>query len=266
MNIIHIIFWIIIILSGLYLLFSVLSNVVEGFNTELDTREKDLKNEINNYITLVNETLCSSYKQILDLKIDENLPDDQKILPPSEQDPDDRNKAKAKAISDIAQSTMMIPPIKGKLEPIDPSKVSNLQFSVKTTGFLFPCPPPKDALQIPNNIDEFIRRSTDAFNPTIIDMKKNIEKSLSCPKKEKFTSSPVSESISDINYSIEGFNEANTDPKLTEQKIQVLQIKANVLKKVVLEPSFVKLITNIKTLKELKAKAESGEASTNCSA
>ena len=86
MNIIHIVFWIIIILSGLYLLFSVLSNVVEGFNTELDTREKDLKNIVDNFqnlnermkkltneLSLVDRKMCDSKDLYIGIEFPENI-------------------------------------------------------------------------------------------------------------------------------------------------------------------------------------------------
>lgn len=267
---IHVILWIIIILSGLHLVYLILRNTVEGFNQKLpDTREKDLRKEITQYMTLANDTLCTAYKQILDQKVDENLPDDQKILQASDQDPDERHKAKAKAITDIAQSTMpMMPGPIGltrriPLKPIEPSKVQSLVFSVETTGFLFPCPPPTEPLQVPNNIDIMIKSTVDAFFPQIDNMKKKIEESLSCPKKETTTEKYIDYQM---HYITEPFDDANADPNLAEQRIQVLQIKADALKKALLDTTFVTFITHIKTLKELKAKAESGTGSTNCSA
>jgi hypothetical protein len=142
------------------------------------------------------------------------------------------------------------------LAPIDPSKVESLKFSFETTGFLFPCPPPTDALQVPNNIDVMINMTTMAFIPEIDSIKKKIEDSLSCPPKEKFIN---------MTYNTEGFDDATADPALQEQRIQVLQIKADALKKAILEPQFVKFTTNVKILRELKAKAQSGQGSTNCS-
>jgi len=264
--ILHILGWTIIALLASYLIYLILSNAVEGFDgTPPDTREKDLREEVTQYMTLANDTICTAYKEILDQKIQENLSDTQKILPPSDQDPDERHKAKAKAISDMAQSTMPVMPgpfgatRRYPLKPIEPSKIESLVFSVETTGFLFPCPPPTEPLQVPNNIDEMIRKTAAAFYPQINDMKKKIEESLSCPpKKQKFV---------DMNlyYSKEGFEEANADPALAEQRIQALQIKANVLKKVLLEPTFVSFTSDVKTLRELKAKAESGQGGTNCS-
>lgn len=257
---VHIILWTLIICSGLYLLYLVLSTV-EGFNDIPDTREKDLKKEVTQYMTLANETLCVAYKQILDQKVEEYLSDDQKILSPSEQDPDERHKAKAQAISEIAQSTMpMIPGLNKRqpLKPITPSEVINLVFSVEKTGFLFPCPPPKDPLQVPNNIDLMIKNTTEAFFPQINNIKKKIEESLSCPKKQNFTDY--------MTYTTEGFDDAAKDPALAGQRIQVLQIKADALKKALVEPTFVSFISVVKTLRELKAKAESGTGSTNCSA
>ena len=264
---VHIILWCLIICSGLYLLYLILSTFIEGFDdlTAPDTREKDLRKEVTQYITLANDTLCVAYKEILDQKIDEILPEAQRILPPSDQDPDERHKAKAKAISDIAQNTMPLMPgpiglIKRQpLTPIKASEVENLVFSVEKTGFLFPCPPPKDPLQVPNNIDVMIRNTTAAFFPQIQAMKKKIEESLSCPKKEKFTDY-------NMEYITEGFDDAAADPALAEQRIQVLQIKADALKKVLVEPSFVSFISQVKSLREIKAKAESGQGSTNCSA
>ena len=264
---VRIILWSLVVGSGLYLLYLVLSATVEGFDDAIssDTREKDLRKEVTEYVTLANETLCVAYKEILDQKITENLPDDQKGLPASDQDPDERHKAKAKAISDIAQSTMPLMPgpvgltRRQPLTPIKGSEVENLVFSVEKTGFLFPCPPPKDPLQVPNNIDVIIRNTTDAFFPQINDMKKKIEESLSCPRKQKFTDY-------NMEYIAEGFDDATKDPALAEQRIQVLKIKAEALKKVLVEPNFVAFISNVKALREIKAKAESGQGSTNCSA
>ena len=267
---IHVILWIIIILFGLYLIYLILLKTVEGFEENpTDIKEKDLRQEITQYMTLANETLCPIYKQLLDQKIDDNLPDDQKILAVSDQDPDERHKAKAKAITDIAQSTMpMIPgpiglKIRIPLKPIEPSKVESLIFSVETTGLLFPCPPPTEPLQVPNNIDIIIKSTVDVFFPQIENMKKKIEESLSCPKKENTT-----EKYTDyqMQYITEPFDDANADPNLAEQRIQVLQIKADVLKKALLDTTFIKFLATVKTLKELKAKAESGNGSTNCSA
>jgi hypothetical protein len=69
-----------------------------------------------------------------------------------------------------------------------------------------------------------------------------------------------------MEYITEGFDDAAADPALAEQRIQVLQIKADALKKVLVEPSFVSFISQVKSLREIKAKAESGQGSTNCSA
>ena len=264
-TLVRILLWGLVIYSGLYLLYLILCTIEEFDVTPPDTREKDLREEVTQYMTLANETLCVAYKEILDQKVGENLPDDQKALPASDQDPDERHKAKAKAISEIAQSTMPMMPgptgltIRQPLTPIKPSEVVNLVFSVEKTGFLFPCPPPKDPLQVPNNIDEMIRNTTAAFFPQIEAMKKKIEESLSCPKKQKFTDYTMQ-------YSSEGFDDAAKDPALAEQRIQVLKIKATALKKVLVEPKFVSFISHVKTLRELKAGAESGQGSTNCSA
>jgi hypothetical protein len=258
-----VILWLLIFLSGLYLIFLVVSTTLEGFDGNIPTtKEKDLKDEITQYMTLANDTICVAYKEVLNQIIDKNLPEDQKSLSVSDQDPDIRQRVKAEAISEIAQLTMpMMPPFGKKipLKPIEPGKVGSLVFSVETTGFLFPCPPPKDPLQVPNNIDQLILKTTDALFPKIIEMKNEIEKALSCP--QKFTNYTPK-----MKYLTEGFEDANADPELAEQRIQVLQIKATALKKAINNPTFITFSSHIKTLKEIKAKAESGQGSTNCSA
>jgi hypothetical protein len=69
-----VILWLLIFLSGLYLIFLVVSNTIEGFDGNIpDTKEKDLKDEITQYMTLANDTICVAYKEVLNQIIDKNL-------------------------------------------------------------------------------------------------------------------------------------------------------------------------------------------------
>jgi len=102
--------WILLAIAAIVLIYLV-SPIHEGF--ESTNPETVLKTEVTNYMTLANDTLCTCYAQLLDQMIDDNLPDAQKALPKSEQDPDERNKAKAKAIHTLAQATVPIPRFPG---------------------------------------------------------------------------------------------------------------------------------------------------------
>ena len=58
----------------------------------------------------------------------------------------------------------------------------------------------------------------------------------------------------------------NDDPTLQIQRIQVLQIKLDALKKGLSSKEYLMLLDKFKELMELKSKAESGQLSPNCSA
>ena len=245
MTILYAVLWFFVIVFGTNLLYIVYNRYEEGFE---DNVKQELITEINNYMTLANDIICPAYQGILDEKINDYLPESQKALSASDQDPDERHKAKALAIHVIAQDTMPIHPITKKpfpLPAIDPTKVQTLKYSPETTGFLFPCPPPTDPMNVPNNIDEYILATSKAILPTLIDMKKNIEKSLSCPPpktKEKFQDKAIS----------------------NDSVIQSLQQKAATLNKALSSDVFISLSSYFKELKELKTKAESGSVTSNC--
>jgi len=270
------ILWIITLCLGLMLLILITRKTIENFDDAATDSEVSLKQEITQYITLANDTLCPCYTQILSQMMDDELPESQKFLPPSDQDPDERHKAKATAITKLAQLT--IPLI--KLQPIDPTKVQTLKFSLETTGLLFPCPPPTDPLQVPNTIDSYIEATIKVFLPKLKTMKEKIEKSLSC-KKEGF--SPIEESNEHFETSMdisvqkpyaeihtpskEDFDDVNNDTSNSAKlaRIQALQLKVSILKKVLISNQFITLNLHYKDLMKLKQKAESGGISSNCS-
>lgn len=258
------------------LLILITRKTIENFDDAATDSEVSLKQEITQYITLANDTLCPCYTQILSQMMDDELPESQKFLPPSDQDPDERHKAKATAITKLAQLT--IPLI--KLQPIDPTKVQTLKFSLETTGLLFPCPPPTDPLQVPNTIDSYIEATIKVFLPKLKTMKEKIEKTLSC-KKEGF--SPIEESNEHFETSMdisvqkpyaeihtpskEDFDDVNNDTSNSAKlaRIQALQLKVSILKKVLISNQFITLNLHYKDLMKLKQKAESGGISSNCS-
>ena len=265
------ILWTIVIIAGLLLIALCSKQYVEGFEDDPETL---LKQEVNNYITLVNDTLCPCYAQVLDQMITDNLPDSQKSLPASEQDPDERHKAKAKAIYELAMSTIpRMPPMNKPsftIPPIRPNEVESLTFSLNRTALLFPCPPPTDPIQLPNNIDEYILRSSTIFLPKLQKIKKNIETALSC-KKEGFRTSGHIKKMTYTNTnthytSIEAFDDVVNDDSLKQQRIQVLQIKADILKKALSSEIFINLQALYKHVMEEKQKAENGKTNSNCSA
>jgi len=273
------ILWTITLCLGLMLIILVTRKTIENFdgNTTINTNsEVNLKQEITQYVTLANDTLCPCYTQILNQMIEDELPDTQKYLPPSDQDPDERHKAKATAITKLAQLT--IPLI--KLQPIDPTKVETLNFSLETTGLLFPCPPPTDPLQVPNTIDSYIEATVKVFLPKLQEMKEKIEKSLSC-KKEGF--SPIQEENEHFETSMdisvqkpyaevhtpskEDFDDVNNDTSNSakQARIQALQLKATILKNILLSNEFITLNLHYKDLMKLKQSAESRQVTSNCS-
>jgi hypothetical protein len=258
------ILWGILITLGVLLLVLVFRKEIEGFDTP--DPEAALRTEVNQYMTLANDTLCPCYSQILDQRITNNLPESQRDLSPSDQDPDERHKAKAKAITELANATIQ----PQRVQDIDPTKIGNLVYSYKTTGLLFPCPPPTDPMQIPNNIDAYITASAKVFLPILTDMKDKIEKSLSCPpKKEGFETTKyygLSDPVEGFTIPAEAFKDVSKDPELKKQRIQTLQAKILVLKKVLLSDIFIGLRSNYTTLMELKKRAESGQIQSNCSA
>jgi len=275
----RVILWCIVITLGILLLVLLFRKEIEGFDTP--DPEIVIRKEVNQYITLVNDILCPCYAQILDQKITDNLPDSQKALSASDQDPDERHKAKANAITDLANSTLNPPQ---RIKTITPSEVNNLEYSLEKTGLLFPCPPPTDPMLIPNNINLFIDATSKAFLPILDDIKKQIEKALSCPKKEGFVASNtenlryasndsetsnkyygLSDPIQGFTVPKETFADVNNDPALKQQRIQTLQAKADILKKVLLSESFITLSAHYATVIALKKKAESGKMQSNCS-
>ena len=267
------ILWIIVIVAGLLLIALCSKNYIEGFEDDPETL---LKQEVNNYITSANDTLCPCYSQVLDQMITDNLSDSQKSLPASEQDPDERHKAKAKAIYELAITTIpTLPPVQKPsfmIPPIKPNEVSSLQFSLQRTAFLFPCPPPTDPIQLPNNIGDYIVRSSIAFIPKLEKIKRNIESALSCKNKNKKEGFQTSGDIQIHNYiniqhtTNEAFEDVANDDTLKQQRIQVLQIKADSLKKALSSEIFMRLQQLYKQVMEEKNKAESGQITSNCSA
>jgi uncharacterized protein YlaN (UPF0358 family) len=224
------ILWLLIILSGLYLLYLIV--VVEGFESipsELDTKEDSLRKEITSQVTILNENLCPIYKTVLDAKIDEYMQKQSEIN-------DDQRKAlrcKAKA---IAKASM----------------------TKDTEGLLFPCPPPTDPIDIPNNIDTYIINTSIIFTLFVIKTKKTIEASLSKCTKERFEDKE-DDCPSPKNVGV------NNDPELQKQRIQALELKLSALKKGLNSKEYLLLLDNYKELTELKAKAESGQLTPNCS-
>lgn len=263
MTIDRFILWGIVITLGLLLFVLFFRKEIEGFDNP--DPETVLRKEVTQYITLANDTLCPCYDLILDQKITENLPESQQSLSPSDQDPDERHKAKAKAITELANATLG----SGRVKDIDPTKVANLIYSYETTGLLFPCPPPTDPMQIPNNIDTFIDATAKVFFPILDDMKNNIEKSLSCPpKKEGFETNRyygLPDPLKGYKIPKEAFQDVNNDAALKQQRIQTLQVKADVLKKVLASETFISLASNYTALMKLKKQWESGQMQSNCS-
>lgn len=263
------ILWFIVIIAGLLLISLYCKEYVEGFQ---DDPEAILKQEINNYITLANDTLCPCYSQVLDQMITDNLPLSQQTLPASQQDPNERRKAKANAIYTLAMSTIpTVPPFNlpsFTILPINPKEVETLTFSLNKTGLLFPCPPPTDPIQLPNNIDEYILRSSLVFIPRLNQIKTNIENAMSCKKEGFKTSGDIREQtyMTNVYTTKEVFEDVANDDTLKQQRIQVLQIKANVLKKALLSETFLKFQALYKHVLTEKQKAESGQISSNCSA
>jgi len=237
MTIIRIILWILVILFVIHLVY--INTVTK--ETFVNDQQKTLENEITKSITLANDILCPVYHQILEQMIDENLPDSQKSLSASDQDPDERRMAKAKAISSLARATIPF------ISPIDPNKVDSLKFSVQTTGLLFPCPAPTNPMLISPLIDKMIIQSSKIFISRLKEMKSKIESSLSCP--EKYTNYEETESFDNIN---------------PDQKTQILKQKLVAILTALASREFIELEALYKDLKELKAKAESGNMSINC--
>jgi len=263
------ILWTIVIVAGLLLIALCSKQYVEDFK---DDPEALLKQEVNNYITLANDTLCPCYAQVLDEMIDDNLPESQKSLPASQQDPDERHKAKAMAIYELAMST--IPRVQPfnipsfRIPPIQPNEVESLKFSLNKTGFLFPCPPPTDPIQLPNNIADYILQSSEIFLPRLNKIKSEIESALSCKKEGFKTSGDIqAQTYTNIEYTtLEAFDDVAKDDSLKQQRIQALQIKADALNKALSSKTFVNLIMTFKKVMEEKKRAESGQTSSNCSA
>jgi len=267
MSIGRIIAWILLAIATIVLLYLTFP-LHEGFDAT--NPETILKTDVTNFMTLANDTLCPCYEQLLDQMIDDSLPDSQKALPKSEQDPDQRRKAKAKAIHDLAQAT--VPVIRGfgniklpGLPAIDPNKVDSLVFSPQVTGLLFSCPSPTDPLQVPNNIGDYIKATTAVFLPKVNNIINNIEKSLTCPPKEGFFEKiDLSRTIETFTNQ-EAFDDVNNNPALQQQRIQALQKKIESLKGSIQTSIFIELDAKFKKLKDLKTRAESGQGSSNCS-
>ena len=124
-------------------------------------------------------------------------------------------------------------------------------------------------MQIPNNIDAFINGTIQVFLPILTDMKDKIEKSLSCSKSEGFETNRyygLSDPIEGYNIPKEAFQDVNNDAALKQQRIQTLQVKAHILKKVLGSKPFISFVTHYTTLMKLKNQFESGQMQSNCSA
>ena len=257
--------WALLITLSILLIVLIFRKQIEEFDNP--DPETILRKEVTQYITLANDILCPCYAQILDQNITNALPESQQSLSASDQDPDERHKAKAKAITDLANLTLG--PLQ-KIKPIDPTKVESLVFSLQTTGLLFPCPPPTDPMKIPITIDSYIIATAKIFLPILSDMKDKIEKAMSCPpKSEGFTTQRyygMPDSLEGYTISKEAFDDVSADPALKQQRIDSLQATADILKKVLLSDTFVKLSSQYITITALKKKAESGDMQSNCPA
>jgi len=227
MSFYHLLLWFLIGLAAFNLIYKIIRKV-EGFEDSVDP-ELQLRNEVNGQMTSANDTLCPIYKELLQNRVDTNLTDKEDNLA-------NRCAAKSKALESIKKDT------------------SNL---------LFPCPPPTDPMKVPNDIDKYIEKTSIVLISFLDDIKKNIEKSLSCPpKKEKFEDKPQTQEKPDECATIPA--DVSNLPPEKAQRIQALQLKSNALKRGLENPLFLSLINKYNELKELKAKAESGKLTPNC--
>jgi hypothetical protein len=236
MYIYRIILWFLITLFSLNLIYLILKKT-EGFQ-DADP-EQTLKTEVNGLVTRANDTLCPIYKELLQNRVDANLTNKESNI---------ANKclAKSKAIESINK---------------------------ETNNLLFPCPPPTDPMLVPNNIDQYIEKTTLLLNNFLDSLKKSIQESLSCPKKEGFqdgSDMPDDSQCAAVNAAakkeeVKAQEVKMEDPALKQQRIQALQLKSDALKKGLINPLFISLIDKYNELKEIKRKAESGELKPNCS-
>jgi hypothetical protein len=224
------ILWLLIILSGLYLLYLVV--IVEGFETipsDLDIKEEGLRKEINSQITLLNENLCPIYKAVLDARTDAYIEKQPEI-----------NDSEKKAFRCKARAIAMA------------------SMKKDAQDLLFQCPPYTEPMDVPNNIDNYIINTSIIFTVFVIESKKKIEESLSKCTKEGFEDKD-DECPSPKNAGV------NNDPELQKQRIQALELKLSALKKGLNSKEYILLLDNYKELTTLKAKAESGQLTPNCS-
>lgn len=160
---------------------------------------------------------------------------------------------------------------------------ARLELTKEAKGSMFPCPAPTDPLATPADIDSRILLSTTFLQSKLQQLKKDIQTSLDCPKKEGFESA-YEEGFADV---CSGEEEAKKEdiqrkeaavaatktcvsPKglSEEDKTVILQARLAALSRVMGDPAMPPKFASIKSLtaeiKDLKEKAEKGQLATNC--
>jgi hypothetical protein len=290
-TLVRIILWSLIIVSGLYLLCITTVEGFEGGPSELDIKEEALRNEIISQVTLLNDKLCPIYKSVVDIRTDTYIGDFDSTIEKSREKSDNNQSnslyymtnpfrvgytGKRFAYPDPRlQSERNTGEQKGfkcraKAEAIHSIKSD-------TQGLLFPCPPPAEPMDIPNNVDAYIVNTSIIFILFAAETKKKIEDSLSkaCTNQGFVDSGkqPIQQTPPKPQTPPEEDECApkkkkivNDDPTLQIQRIQVLQIKLDALKKGLSSKEYLMLLDKFKELMELKSKAESGQLAPNCPA
>jgi len=284
-TILRIFLWILVIVSGLYLL---CITTVEGFDgtpSELDTTEQSLRSEITSQVTILNDNLCPIYKSVLDARTDSYIGDYDTTIEKASEKVGSRKGINTYILTNpfkigYTNSSIAFPDTRLQSERNENEqkafKCRAKAFAIESIkadagGLLFPCPPPTDAMEIPNNVDAYITNTSMVFILFASETKKKIEDSLStaCKKEgfddlDKQEKPEPSEEIKDECPKKKKI--VNDDPELQKQRIQVLKIKLDALKKGLSSKMYLLLLDKFKELTELKAKAESGQLTTNCSA
>lgn len=160
---------------------------------------------------------------------------------------------------------------------------ARIELTKEANGAIFPCPVPSDPLATPADIDNRIILSSSFLEKKLVDLKKDIQTSLDCPKKEGFESA-YDEGFENIcsgeeqakkedlqrKEAAEAAAKSCVSPKgiSEEDKGRILQARVAALKRAIGTPGMPQKFATIKSLtaevKELKEKAEKGELKSNC--
>ena len=227
------------------------TQMIQGFEDGPVDEEKMLRDELTTAMTTVSEILCPVIKETL-VKLQNDLLTEEEKMKEFETLPSERKaQVEQAALHQMKMASMGM-------------SQDKLLVSKDIKGLLFPCPPPSNPLEIPINIKDYILGTCRVCGPILKQIKDEIAKARSCPpKKEKFEPKiPIyidhttKEAFEDI--------EKSEDPKIKEARILSFKVKLQGIQDALKNPIVIALAADYKEIKDLKAQAEDGSLTPNC--